>query len=89
MADRALHQRHARVGQRGGQRQAGPAGAGAEVGDPARVADGGQVERDERVGHVAVDRLGGVATPWSGRSGSSAWSARIAASASIPAGGMP
>ena len=37
--DRALHQRDARLGQRRRQRQARPARAGAEVGDPARARD--------------------------------------------------
>ena len=55
--DRALDQRDPRSGQRRGERQSGPAGAGAEVGDPARPAYRRQLERDQRVGHMPVDSV--------------------------------
>jgi hypothetical protein len=58
---RALHERDARVGQRRGERQARPPRAGAEVRDPPRLPHFLELERHERVGHVAVDRRRHVA----------------------------
>ena len=55
--DRALDQRYPRSGQRRGEREPGPAGAGAEVGDPARPAYRRQLECDQRVRHMPVDGL--------------------------------
>jgi hypothetical protein len=63
----ALHEVDAGVRERRGEREARPARPGAEIGDPPRRADGVDLERRERVGDVAIDRLGGVADRRRGR----------------------
>ena len=60
LARRALDKAHARLGQCDRKRQSGKPRPSAHVGDPLRLADDFEVECDERVRDVDVDRLIGV-----------------------------
>ena len=84
----ALDQRDLRAGERDREREAREPGAGAEVGDRRRPPGPAELERDERIGEVVVERPLGSRTVV-GASGSVATSSSSAASCAAAPSGSP